>query len=167
MKRIVSILLIMCLCFGIISGCGEKEPEEEKTDSEAVTQYSYESSEPEQNDDGLSAEKEEELLKRQEESKTIYADLISNIQNDIPELSVEYIIDKKDGGKEKSIHMEMLESKDATINKMAILTTTKETLLNENEITSITVFVEHNGESAGIVMFDNENGSYEPTVNTL
>ena len=93
--------------------------------------------------------------------------MISNIQNDIPELSVEYIIDKKDGGKEMSIHMEMLESKDATINKMAILTTTKETLLNENEITSITVFVEHNGESAGIVMFDNENGSYEPTVNTL
>ena len=50
---------------------------------------------------------------------------------------------------------------------MAELVTTKETLLNDNGITDISVFVMNGEDCQGIVVFSNENGSYEPTVNTL
>ena len=84
-----------------------------------------------------------------------------------PEFTVNYIIGTDDGGKDMSVNMPLLDSKDATTYKMAELVTTKETLLNNNGITGITIFVDNNEESAGIVIFENQNGSYEPTVNTL
>ena len=112
---------------------------------------------------------EEEARKEQErqESLVVYADMISEIQTDFPEFTVNYIIGTDDGGKDMSINMPLLDSKDATTYKMAELVTTKETLLNNNGITGITIFVDNNEETAGIVMFSNEGGSYEPTVNTL
>ena len=66
-----------------------------------------------------------------------------------------------------SIHMELQQSKDATYNIISQFLVTKETLLNNNEINEITVFVYNNGENDGILMFQNEAGRYEPTVNTL
>lgn len=112
---------------------------------------------------------EEEARKEQErqESLVVYADLINEIQTDYPEFTVNYIIGTDDGGKDMSIDMPLLDSKNATTYKMAELVTTKETLLNNNGITGITIFVKNNEETAGVVMFANEGGSYEPTVNTL
>ena len=109
------------------------------------------------------ARKEEE----REESLVVYADMINEIQTDLPEFTVNYIIGTDDGGKDMSINMPLLDSKHATTYKMAELMATKETLLNNNGITGITIFVDNNGETAGIVMFENQSGSYEPTVNTL
>lgn len=105
--------------------------------------------------------------KERQESLVVYADMINEIQTDLPEFTVNYIIGTDDGGKDMSVNMPLLDSKDATTYKMAELVTTKETLLNNNGITGITIFVDNNEESAGIVIFENQNGSYEPTVNTL
>lgn len=112
-------------------------------------------------------EEEARKEKERQESLVVYADMISEIQTDFPEITVNYIIGTDDGGKDMSINMPLLDSKDATTYKMAELVTTKETLLNNNGITGITIFVDNNEETAGIVIFENENGSYEPTVNTL
>ena len=93
--------------------------------------------------------------------------MISEIEQELPELDVQYIVDSDDGGRNMSIHMELQESKDATYNIISQFLVTKETLLNNNEINEITVFVYNNGENDGILMFQNEAGRYEPTVNTL
>lgn len=112
-------------------------------------------------------EEEARKEKERQESLVVYADMINEIQTDFPEFTVNYIIGTDDGGKDMSINMPLLDSEDATTYKMAELVTTKETLLNNNGITDITIFVDNNKETAGIVMFSNEGGSYEPTVNTL
>lgn len=112
-------------------------------------------------------EEEARKEKERQESLVVYADMISEIQTDFPEFTVNYIIGTDDGGKDMSINMPLLDSKDATTYKMAELVTTKETLLNNNGITGITIFVDNNEETAGIVIFENESGSYEPAVNTL
>lgn len=169
------LLLITAILTISISGCGSGNLNSSETNNNTSKKVvdSSQSNDVEKEDDGLeeaskpTPEEEAELEKERDESLTVYADMINEIQTDIPELVVEYVSDTKDGGKDITIHMELLESKDATTRKMAELATTKETLLNDNGITEIMIFIDHNGENVGIVMFANENGRYEPTVNTL
>lgn len=168
MRKIVSMLLIAMMCCGLLTGCAK--PKEQKLESadkseEVVEDVQEDNDADEENE--MSPEEEAELLKEQEESLTIYADMISEIEQELPELDVQYIVDSDDGGRNMSIHMELQESKDATYNIISQFLVTKETLLNNNEINEITVFVYNNGENDGILMFQNEAGRYEPTVNTL
>ena len=143
------------------------------TDETAIT-ITVENKSPDLNGDNSEifdkerTEEEEAALEKEcQESLIIYADMISEIQADIPEITVKYVVNTDTGGKEMCIYMPLLDSKDSTTYKMAELTTTKETLLNDNGITGITIFVQHNDKVEGIVMFENQNGRFEPVVNTL
>ena len=171
MKKKILSVLVACLMVFSITSCGTPQPNNNSDDTIAVSDSENNSEDDSSDENTESTEPTEEekakLEKERQESLTIYADMINEIQTDIPELTVSYIVGTNDGGKDMTIHMPLLESKDATTYKMAELTTTKETLLNNNGITDITIYVENNGESAGIVMFSNEGGSYEPIVNTL
>lgn len=168
MRKVVSMLLIALMCCGLLTGCAK--PKVQKlglTDnSEEVVEDVQEDNDADEENE-MSPEEEAELLKEQEESLTIYADMISEIEQELPELDIQYIVDSDDGGRNMSIHMELQQNKDATYNIISQFLVTKETLLNNNEINEITVFVYNNGENDGILMFQNEAGRYEPTVNTL
>lgn len=168
MRKIVSMLLIAMVCCGLLTGCAKpkaQKPGPADNNEEVVEDVQEDNDADEENE--MSPEEEAELLKEQEESLTIYADMISEIEQELPELDIQYIVDSDDGGRNMSIHMELQESKDATYNIISQFLVTKETLLNNNEINEITVFVYNNGENDGILMFQNEAGRYEPTVNTL
>lgn len=168
MRKVVSMLLIALMCCGLLTWCAK--PKVQKlglTDnSEEVVEDVQEDNDADEENE-MSPEEEAELLKEQEESLTIYADMISEIEQELPELDIQYIVDSDDGGRNMSIHMELQQNKDATYNIISQFLVTKETLLNNNEINEITVFVYNNGENDGILMFQNEAGRYEPTVNTL
>lgn len=172
MKKFLSTLLVACLCCGILAACSsqKKEPTAVNDDS-AVDETVAQEGESEEADDTEISEKtpEEEaaLEKEQQESLITYAEMIEEIQNDIPELTVNYVVSGDDGRDTMSISMPLLESKDATYYKMAELTATKETLMNNNGIDDITIFVYNGEENVGIVMFANEDGEFKPTVNTL
>lgn len=168
MRKIVSMLLITMMCCGLLTGCAKPKAQklESADNSEEVVKDVQEDNDADEENE-MSPEEEAELLKEQEESLTIYADMISEIEQELPELDIQYIVDSDDGGRNMSIHMELQESKDATYNIISQFLVTKETLLNNNEINEITVFVYNNGENDGILMFQNEAGRYEPTVNTL
>lgn len=168
MRKILSMLLVVLMCCGLLTGCAKpkaQKPGPADNNKEVVEDVQEDNDADEENE--MSPEEEAELLKEQEESLTIYADMISEIEQELPELDIQYIVDSDDGGRNMSIHMELQESKDATYNIISQFLVTKETLLNNNEINEITVFVYNNGENDGILMFQNEAGRYEPTVNTL
>lgn len=171
MKKILSVLLVLGLCCGLFAGCNKETGVSPNSKKNTPQMQEKESVEPvkEKDDDEEknTAEEEQKLVKEREESLVTYADMISEIAKDIPELNVSYVVGNKTGGKDMSIHMDLLESKDATTHKMAELTATKETLLNNNGITDITIFVNNQEENVGIVMFENENGRFDPVVNTL
>ena len=114
-----------------------------------------------------SPEEEAQKEKERQESLVIYEDMIKEIQNDIPELTVNYVISDDTGQNTMSISMPLLESEDATLYKIAELTATKETLMNNNGIDEIMIFVYNGEENVGIVMYSNHEGEFEPTVNTL
>lgn len=189
MKRnIVTILLSASLLFSS-AACGEASNESISSNVQEVTQDNSHAdaledgnSEPlddiesednldavdsDESVDELTPEEEAQKEKERQESLTVYADMIDEIQTDIPEITVQYVVSTDSGGKDMSIHMPLLESEDATIRKMAQLTTTKETLMNNNGITDITIFVMNGEECSGMVLFSNEGGSFEPVVNTL
>lgn len=141
------------------------QDDDSELDSASSSETANETEENEINEPDPAEEAQKE--RERQESLIVYADMINEIQTDFPEFTIQYIVGTDDGGKDLSIHMPMLDSKDSTTYKMAELVTTKETLLNDNGITDISVFVMNGEDCQGIVVFSNENGSYEPTVNTL
>lgn len=169
-KKCITIIFALTFTFTFVA-CGNNKDENTATTQpkhKVEAPSTIEDEETEEESDGeLSPEEEATLEKERQESLTVYADMITEIQADIPELNVQYVVGKEDGGKSLSIHMDLLESKDATYTCMSTLVTTKETLLNNNGITDINFFVYSGEESAGIVMFENESGRYNPVVNTL
>ncbi len=166
MKKVMSLLLIALTCCGMFAGCGDKKSEDlaENIVYESEPDTNAENSEEESS---MTPEEEEELIKEQQESLVVYAELIAEIEEDIPQIKVQHITKQKDGGKDMTVYMDLQESKDATYRVVATLASTKETLMNNNDITDITVFVQNQGETAGILIFQNENGSFNPVVNTL
>lgn len=172
MKKVWSMFLVVCLCCGMLAGCSSQKNEPAVVDDDPVVDETVvQDDELEDTGDAEISEKtpEEEaaLEKEREESLTVYADMINEIQTDFPEITVNYIVGTDDGGKDMSIDIPLLESKDATTYELAELTVIKETLMNNNGITGISVFVMNNDECEGIIIFENQAGRFEPTVNTL
>ncbi len=169
MKKVMSMLLVAVLCCGMLVGCGkDKEISEETVQNDEVVEESEDEIDEENTDENeMSPEEEAALVKEQQESLVVYADLIAEIEKDIPQVKVQHITGTKENGKDMTVYMDLQESKDATYTVAATLVSTKETLMNNNGITEITVFVKNQGETAGILMFQNENGSFNPVVNTL
>lgn len=177
MKKKICTLLVAVMCCGAIVGCGDKETESEtpvKNNEQATEKAEQENTTDEEignKDDTevneVSAEEEAALEKEHEESLTVYADMIAEIKQEFPELDIQYIVGKDNGGKDMSIHLELQESKDATYNIVSTFLVAKETLLNNNGITDISVFVNNQGKNEGILLFQNESGRFNPTVNTL
>lgn len=169
MKKLISVLILgmMCLC---LVGCGGEankavsttretaETERRTTASTEETEEAYETRSPEE---------EAEFERKRAESLVTYADMVTEIQTDIPELEITGIMPNEDGGNSLSIKLQLQESKDATYYILAELTALKETLMNNNDITSITATVYNQDEIEGFILFNNEGGRYEPTVNTL
>lgn len=172
MKKLLSMLLLVGLCCGMLLGCTTQKNEpvvlnDEPVADEPVVQDEELNDTEGEETDKTTPEEEEALEKEKQESLTVYADMINEIQTDFPEITVNYVVGTDDGGKDMSIDITLLESKDATTYKLAELTVTKETLMNNNGITGISVFVMNNDECAGIILFENQAGRFEPTVNTL
>lgn len=173
MKKVMKVLFVsvLCLCCGMLVGCTESKPvsystsEVEESEQPKLDQGEFEEDESSKTE--MTPEETAALEKKQQESLKVYADMIAEIETEIPELKVGYVVENKDGGKDISIHMNLLESKDATTYKVAELATIKETLLNNNGITDILVFVDDMGKNAGIIIFKNESGRFDPVVNTL
>ena len=165
--RLFFVLVLAFMLF--VVGCGTKENGIVTTKSIVSENdvLSTTSKEEGTETDRITPEEEEKMEKERQESLIIYADMINEIQTAIPDMRVNYIISNDDGGKDMSVDMTLLNSKDATYQKMAELMVTKETLMNNNGITDISIYVMNNDECVGIVIFTNHNGSYDPVVNTL
>ena len=173
MKRIIATFLVGLTLFStcLSIGCGTTSTKSTATNHYSVVQQKSEEVDSDTDKENeMSPEEEAALIKEQEESLTVYADMISEIQQDIPELKVNYIVNNSTGGKDLSIDMNMQESKDATYYIAAKLTSIKETLLNLNEITDIIIMVrnpQNQEDCPGVLMFKNESGIFNPVVNTL
>lgn len=188
MKKVLGLLLIVFVCAGVIgcSGSSESEKDKQIAELQAENEKLKEQAEklpdetsietpqitaiPEETEnvyETRTPEEEADFEKEREESLIEYSDMIEEIQADLPEMQINGVNSEDDGTKTLSIRMDLLESKDATLYKIAELTTNKETLMNNNEITDIIISVYNQGEISGMVIFHNDYGEYNPTVNTL
>lgn len=81
MRKIVSMLLIAMMCCGLLTGCAKPKVQKlgpADNNEEVVEDVQEDNDADEENE--MSPEEEAELLKEQEESLTIYADMISEIE---------------------------------------------------------------------------------------
>ncbi len=109
---------------------------------------------------------EEKLRKESEENLKLCKDMVDEIQADYPSIRVASITNDDDG-KNMSIYVQLSDNESSTLYEISEFTVKKETLMNDYNIIDITVFVEHNEEVLGLIMFENRSGVYEPIMNTL
>ena len=174
-KSITLILSLTAICSALFSGCeltneSNYDNSPDYHSSKVVTDNEDEAQDNNSDTSEKSPEEEAALEKERQESLTVYADMISEIQQDFPELKVNYIVTTSDGGKSMSINLDLQESKDATYTIASELTVTKESLLNLNGITDLNIMVKNPQdpeETVGILMFENKHGTFNPVVNTL
>ena len=163
MKKVFSLILMLVMCLalaGCSSGGGSKETVKETETIEKIETETVLETETVAETRDIEAEDAASLI--------TYADMISEIETDIPELKVRgVVLNSDETGMVLKLILELQESKDATYYVLAELTALKETLMNNNGITSINAIVYNQGEIAGIILFENQNGRFEPTVNTL
>lgn len=167
MKRKFILFIVGVMSIGVVGCTSNKQVTESNIDKTPIKITEPINKEKDEQSKAYKKEKEEKLKKEKEESKTIYADLINEIQSEFPDLTVDSIVESEDGEKTLSIHMPLADSKDLTIYKCAELSSLKETRFKNEGITNINIYIKHNNESAGLVFFSLSNGRYEPTINTL
>ena len=162
MKKVMSLLICGVMMFGLV-GCNESKKEPSKNIPVAVNQEESEKEKAAKEEERRIAKEKEEKEKAEkdealriktekdeadrvakveaenvmaEESKIVYAELINDIENSIPEMTVKYIKETQDS-KVMSIDMDLLSSIDVTLRKCVELTVKKETAMKNEDITKI------------------------------
>lgn len=108
----------------------------------------------------------DQVKKANEENETIYADNIKNLETKYVEFKASGLTGINND-KYMSLHINLLSSKEATQYKCSELIVKEKTNFINMGIRELAIFVDNNGETAGIIIFSLNNGKYEPRVNTL
>jgi len=162
MKKIISILLCGIMILGLV-GCGADKKESSKNIPVKVSQKEIENNDQDKEDKAAEIEAENAMI---EESKIKYEELINDIENSIPEMTVKYVKEKEDS-RIISIDINLLSNIDDTVKKCSELAIKKETVMKNEGITTINIWVRNGEKTPGMVSFELRNGIYDLTLNTL